>query len=155
MSKGVSTEQIERAFSLCRKIGIRTDGFFIIGMPGDTEESINNTIDLAIRLKCDFAAFSLPMPHAGTKLGEAVKINGWVLSERDLFDDVSPPTVSYTGLTGKRVWELRNLAYRRFYMRPRYVLKRILGLRTWHELKVHFIVACSIFKKIISGQYAR
>jgi radical SAM superfamily enzyme YgiQ (UPF0313 family) len=155
MSKGVSTGQIERAFSLCRKEGIRTDGFFIIGMPGDTEESINNTIDLAIRLKCDFAAFSLPMPHPGTKLGEAVKINGWVLSERDLFDDVSSPTATYTGLTGKRVWELRNFAYRRFYMRPGYILRRIVGLRTWHELRVHLIVAYSIFKKIFFGQYAR
>ncbi len=155
MSKGISVQQIEGAFALCRRIGIRTDGFFIIGMPGDTEESILATIDLAVRLKCDFAAFSLPMPHPGTKLGEAVKVNGWVLSERDLFDDVSRPSVSYAGVPAHRVWELRNLAYRRFYMRPMYIMKRILGIRTWHEFKVHCFVAYSIFRNILFGRYAR
>lgn len=155
MGKGITTEQITRAFALCRAAGLRTDGFFIIGIPGDTEESIRATIDLAIRLKCDFASFSLPMPHPGTKLGEAVKVDGWVLSERDLFDDVSPPAISYTSLTRERVWELRNLAYRRFYMRPSYIIRRILGLRTWQEFKIHCFVAYSIFRKILFGEYAR
>lgn len=155
MSKGVSLSQIERAFALCRRTGIRTNGFFIIGMPSDTEQSIRATIDLAIRLKCDFASFSLPMPHPGTKLGEAVRVDGWVLSERDLFDDVSRPSVSCAGVPARRVWELRNLAYRRFYGRPSYIVKRIAGIRTWHELKVHCYVAYSIFRRLLRGQYAK
>ncbi len=149
MNKGVTIDQIRRAFAITRQLNIRTVGFFIIGMPGETEDSIRKTIDLAIELDCDYAAFSLPMPHPGTRLGESVRKQGWVLSERDMFDDVSRPAIDVPSLDYETVWKMRALAYRKFYLRPRYILKRIMGISTFYELTLQFKVFFSILLRLI------
>ena len=149
MNKGISVDMIKRAFKLTHEQGIRTVGFFIIGMPGETVETINKTISLAIDLDCDYASFSLPMPHPGTRLGESVKNNNSVLSERDLFDDVSHPRDDISTLDIDTVWKLRALAYRKFYLRPGYFIKRIFNTRSLYELLLQTRVFLSILKRLL------
>jgi anaerobic magnesium-protoporphyrin IX monomethyl ester cyclase len=153
MSKGITKEKTIETFKLMRKVGIRTNGFFIIGMPGDTEETIRKTIDYALQLDCDVASFSLPMPHPGTRLGEAVRQDGHVLSEKDLFDDVKGSGLQIAEISNDKVWELRNLAYNKFYMRPMFIIRKILQITTYHEFKMHVISFLDIFKKIVKRKY--
>lgn len=155
MSKGITLDQTRQAFSLCRKFGITTNGFFIIGMPGETEQTVLKTIEFAKELKCDVAAFSLPMPHPGTKLGEAIRSNGTVLTEWDLFDDVSHPNVGTGDLSMEKIWELRNRAYREFYLRPSYVLRRALSIRSRKELMMHIRAFFSILRRIVLLDYRK
>ena len=148
MNKKITVEQIRVAFKASKRQKIRTVGFFIIGMPGETEQTIRRTIDLAIELDCDYAAFSLPMPHPGTRLGESVRSNGWVLSERDMFDDVSSP-MNIPTVDREMVWRMRSLAYKKFYLRPRYILKRLFGTRTLYEIFLLVRVFLSILYRIL------
>lgn len=148
MNKKITLEQIRTAFKAVKKHKIRTVGFFILGMPGETKETIGRTIDLAIELDCDYASFSLPMPHPGTRLGESVRKNGWVLSEREMFDDVSRP-VNIPSVDHQMVWKMRALAYKKFYIRPRYILKRLFGTRTLYEFALLVRVFLSIVKRIM------
>ncbi|MBN1592269.1 MAG: radical SAM protein [Candidatus Coatesbacteria bacterium] len=155
MSKGITLDQTRRAFALCRQHKITTNGFFIIGMPGETEETVLKTIAFAKELNCDVAAFSLPMPHPGTKLGEAVRSNGTVLTEWDLFDDVSHPNVPTGELTIEKIWELRNRAYREFYFRPSYILRRAMRITSRKELMMHLRAFMSIFRRVVLRDYEK
>ena len=77
MHKGITVERVERATAWSHAAGIKNWGYFIIGLPGETEESIRTTIDLAKRLPIDLALFHIAAPHPGTPFFFEVVDNGW------------------------------------------------------------------------------
>ena len=77
MSKGITTDRVEQALSWSKSAGIMNWGYFIIGMPGETEESIRHTIDFSKRLPLDLALFHIAAPHPGTPLFFQVVDSGW------------------------------------------------------------------------------
>ncbi|MCL0078845.1 B12-binding domain-containing radical SAM protein [Dehalococcoidia bacterium] len=78
MKKPFNTEQVKKAFQWCHEIGIRTHGTIIIGMPGETKQTIRASIDLASKLKLDSIQFSLAIPFPGTAFFEQAKANNWL-----------------------------------------------------------------------------
>lgn len=79
MKKGITVEEVKRAFKLTRETGIKTEASFIIGMPGETEETILDSIRLWKELKPDWASFSRAIPFPGTEFAEQIKGNGHLL----------------------------------------------------------------------------
>ncbi len=77
MRKGTTTEGVERALRWAQEAGIKNWGYFIIGLPGETEESIRQTIAFAKRLPLDLALFHIAAPHPGTPFFFEVVENGW------------------------------------------------------------------------------
>ena len=77
MSKGITTDRVEQALSWSKSAGIMNWGYFIIGLPGETEESIRHTIDFSKRLPLDLALFHIAAPHPGTPLFFQVVDSGW------------------------------------------------------------------------------
>ena len=77
MQKGTTREQIERALRWSREAGIKNWGYFIIGLPGETEKSIRRTIDFAKSLPLDLALFHIAAPHPGTPFFFEVIENNW------------------------------------------------------------------------------
>src|SRR5262249_517450 len=68
--KPITQEKIMQTVALCRELGIKTFCFFIVGLPGDTVETILNSIHFAIRLKPTWVQFNAASPLMGTKLRE-------------------------------------------------------------------------------------
>jgi anaerobic magnesium-protoporphyrin IX monomethyl ester cyclase len=66
--KPISPEEIANHFALCRELGIKTFGFFIIGLPGDTVETIFKTMKFALEIKPHWVQFTAATPFIGTKL---------------------------------------------------------------------------------------
>lgn len=66
--KPITPEQIASHFELCREVGIKTFGFFIIGLPGDTVETIFASMKFAVRIKPHWVQFTAASPFIGTKL---------------------------------------------------------------------------------------
>ena len=66
--KPIAPDKIKEMVSVCRKVGIKTFCFFIIGLPGDTTQSILETIQFGIRLRCNWIQFNAASPMIGTKL---------------------------------------------------------------------------------------
>ena len=66
--KPITPEMISSHFALCRELGIKTFGFFIIGLPGDTVETILKTIKFAVQIKPHWVQFTAASPFIGTKL---------------------------------------------------------------------------------------
>ena len=81
MMKRLEGQKIRAALGNMREAGIKSFGFFILGYPGDTPESLERTIDYAIDLDPDFANFYPAVPYPGTELYEKAKRAGWLASE--------------------------------------------------------------------------
>lgn len=79
--KPIAPEQILERFALCRKLGIKTFAFFIIGLPGDTIETTMNTIEFAINMNPTWIQFTAASPFIGTKLRD------WAVAQGLVADD--------------------------------------------------------------------
>lgn len=75
IKKGIVLDQIKNAVSNCKKAEIRTKGYFMLGMPGDTIQTMNDTIYLASHLELDDAMFSITTPFPGTELWQSIDKN--------------------------------------------------------------------------------
>lgn len=147
-SKGVNKEQLRNIFALCRKLRIRTLGHFIIGLPGETEETARKTITFARELRCDIASFNIAMPALGTPLRETALQNGW-LPEAQLEFDASDsyPVMETPEFSKEQAWKWRKKAVRSFYFRPSYLLKAALSARSFYQWKILVLNALALFKR--------
>lgn len=73
IKKGITLEQARNAVRLCRKARIKVGGNFIIGHPFETKKTIKDTIDFAVKLNPDIAAFGIMVPYPGTEVAEMAK----------------------------------------------------------------------------------
>lgn len=143
MNKQINLEKVKRAFKIAEKVGIETFAYFIIGYYSDTPESMNKTINFAAELNADWAMFTIATPYPQTNLFDlAAKDN---LIDKDYWK-------KYTA--GEKVGRMPYLvkdadkwakqAYRRFYFRPRFILKKVRNLNSFHKLRNYIIGAKSI-----------
>jgi len=135
-NKNINLEKIKETIALTKRNKIRASGTFILGLPGDSKEAIKKTVDLAIDLDLDFASFNIAVPRFGTKFRADAISNDLVSKlERVMESSDSKPIWINQDISNEEIYQLKNLAVRKFYLRPRYILKRILGLKTWEEFK--------------------
>ncbi len=133
--KSVPKEASEDVLLACSKLGIRTLGTFILGLPGEDEDAVRRTIQWARELPLDFATFNVATPRMGTALRRLAISQGWSDPERlDLDSSVGEPAVATEKLSAVRLSELRTEAIRAFYGRPSYLARRIAQARSWHDL---------------------
>ncbi len=128
MVKRLEREKIQAAFRNMRAAGIRSFAFFIFGYPGETPETMDHTIDYAIRLDPDFANFYPAVPYPGTALFEKC-VRDSLLPEAAR-DDWAKMEYSYymlqgNGLDERLVMAAINRAKRRFFLRPGYMARHV------------------------------
>ncbi|MFQ5406504.1 MAG: B12-binding domain-containing radical SAM protein [Candidatus Micrarchaeia archaeon] len=135
-SKGINRDQIKKGFALCKKHGVITLAHFIIGLPGETKETALQTIEFAKEIDPDYASFNIALPLVGSPLREEALKNKWCTIDTELFDaSLSEPTMETPELSKKEAARLRNKAIIDFYLRPSFILKKILDLRSFGQLK--------------------
>jgi len=86
MHKGTTVDEIKRAFRLTREAGIKTEASFIVGLPGETKGTIQDSFKLWKEIKPDWASFTRAIPFPGTELYTEAKKSGHLLIES--FDDI-------------------------------------------------------------------
>jgi anaerobic magnesium-protoporphyrin IX monomethyl ester cyclase len=128
MVKRLERQKIQAAFRNMRDAGIRSFAFFIFGYPGETRQSMDQTIDYAIELDPDFANFYPAVPYPGTALYD--KCVRESLLPADLGRDWAKMEYSYyllrgNGLDEQLVMEAINRAKRRFFLRPGYMARHL------------------------------
>ena len=121
VGKRQSLEKINAIIADCIRVGIGTHGFFMIGFPGETEEEIRRTIEFARRSRLVTANFSMVKLFPGTELFE--KFGKGLPRPKSgsafAFDLVG---TNLSEVSDERLMQLRALAYRRFYFKPRRIL---------------------------------
>ena len=134
MNKQITLDRAVHVFDMTRKIGIESFAYFIIGYITETPETMQRTIDFAKKLDSDFAMFTIATPYPKTSL--------FSLSvERKLID----PDYWKKFVLSKDVGRMPYLvpdaekwmkkAYRSFYLRPRFILRKVLQLKSINALK--------------------
>ena len=135
MKKGITPDKVRQAFKLTREVGIKTQAFFLFGMPGETQETIQETIEFAKELNASSTQFAVAIPHPGTALYQECKTNGWLTSE-NWADYTSEECVIETPwLTAREVEEARIRAYREYYYRPQFIVGEALKIRRLADIK--------------------
>ncbi len=124
--KGITPAQSVAAATAAGELGIAVAGHFIFGLPGETEKTMEQTLQLALDLPLDIAQFYVAAPFPGTELHARAVRSGGLKPEASLFGQ-SAAVLDLPGLPASRVDAFRRRAYRKFYMRPA-AAKRILGL---------------------------
>jgi len=119
---------------LVQSFGIEIRGSFMVGMPGETPELARKTIRYAIDLEPTYAQFTITTPFPGTELyGEAEKW-GTLRKEYSAFNEWTPVFVPKGYKDAEEVKAIQAEAFRRFYFRPKFILKKVLSIRSWTDL---------------------
>lgn len=137
--KGYTKEQIINAFKLAKKEGIKTLATFIVGLPEETREMIEETIKFSRELEPDFVSFNFAVPRFGTELRDKAIKEGVVSEDTKTMDQSGAEiTMGTAFITKKEMRKLKKKAIWGFYLRPKYILKRIASLTSFTELKLNF-----------------
>jgi radical SAM superfamily enzyme YgiQ (UPF0313 family) len=124
MLKRLERQKIQAAFRNMRDAGIRSFAFFIYGYPGDTVASMEQTTRYALALDPDFANFYPAVPYPGTELYEKCRRDGLIADVDWTRLEYSYYVLSGHGLDEKTVMGAIERARRRFFLRPRYLVRR-------------------------------
>jgi radical SAM superfamily enzyme YgiQ (UPF0313 family) len=129
IKKGVTMDQMRRFTKDCHHASVVIHGTFILGLPVETQKSIENTINFAKELDVFSLQVSLAAPYPGTELYEMAKQNGWFVKKdkTDLVenDGLQQSTLEYPGLSKDKIFEEVDRFYRTYYLRPKPILRII------------------------------
>jgi len=126
INKNITLGQISKAVRMIKKHGIEVYGSFIIGLPKETKKMINQTINFALKLPLDGVSFNLFTPYPNTSLTMVCEDYGTSVKGWENYSDHSGK-VAYipNGMTKEYLLEKQKEAYRKFYVRPVYVLTHL------------------------------
>ena len=136
LRKGNTVEKNKRAIRLAKEAGLEVRGDFIVGTPGETWVSLEKTVQFAIDMKLDYAHFNKFNPLPGSELYRQLVRQGYK------FDFSKSSTLDHTevlymnpGMDKDKFSEYLDKANKRFYLRPNYILHRLLSIRSLYQLK--------------------
>lgn len=119
VNKDARVEDARQTIRLCHRHGLKTWGYFIIGLPGETRQTVRETIDFAKSVPLDIALFHVAMPYAGTEFYFQAVANGWLnTSQWKHFDMNDSAVVQYDDFSAAEILQATKQAFREFYFRP-------------------------------------
>lgn len=135
--KGADPAKAERALTWAKQAGIKNFGYFIIGLPGETVETIKQTIAFSKKLPLNVAIFHIAAPYPGTPFFYEVVENGWFRPGTDWEQvDMDQSTVlDYPNLTAEALNYWQKRATREWMFRPMPILTILKGLNTWQGFR--------------------
>ncbi len=127
-------EKAYEAMRFTKKSGILTLGFFVLGLPGETKESCNETIRFAKKLDCDTAKFNIAIPYPGSefyemykdKLKEKIRDTDKFTSWYDWSNPKADLIYTPEGMTSHELINLQRKAMFQFYVRPKIIIRNII-----------------------------
>ena len=140
IKKNTTVEKIKSAFKQADEVGIERLAYFIIGQQTETPDDINDTIALAKELKPNYVHFTVFCPYPGTAIYQQGLETG--ILERDVWRELAvDPTPDFVlpvweeHLSREELQEMLVKCYKSFYLRPNYIAKNMLKIRTVGEFK--------------------
>jgi anaerobic magnesium-protoporphyrin IX monomethyl ester cyclase len=138
LGKETTVQKNRQAVAWARQAGLRVRADFIVGTPHETMESLENTLKLAKELSLDYAHFNKFIPFPGTEFYRQLTQQGYRFDFDCTLDfELDHDVLVYVpqGIDPDDYRRFLDRAYREFYLRPRYLLRRLLAIRTFTELR--------------------
>jgi len=145
----VGPHKIDELIAQANRLNISICADFILGLEHETEGDIRKTIQYALDLPIDFASFNIAAPLPGSDIRRTVQSAGKLHFGREGFD-----TSGRSGILGnanidaEQLRALRKIAFRRFYLRPSYLLKRLRKTSSFEHFMIQFQEMLTMIRKI-------
>jgi len=140
LRKNLDLNRVKNIFSEARKVGLKTLAYFMIGNPTETKEQIEKTIDYMLELNADYAHISIATPFPGTEMYYLGLEQG--LYKEDYWEEFAQnprenfsPELWTENLSEKELYKAIKRAYKKFYLRPSYIVKNFLHTKSIKSLK--------------------
>ncbi|MFH1453836.1 MAG: radical SAM protein [Armatimonadota bacterium] len=152
LKKEINLEKAEKIAKLTKKHGFTVLLDFMIGSPEETKKEIEESMALALKMDPHFVQFSVTTCLPATELYDlaikqgVVKSDVWKEFALNPTESFKPPL--WNIFSEDQISQILNNCYKRFYVRPKYILKKLLGIRSFWELKVNAKAAL----KMLSGK---
>ena len=125
IKKGATVERARQFTKDCHKLGLVIHGDFILGLPGETHETIRNTIEFAKELDVETIQVSVAHAYPGTELYEYAVKNGFMVADTKMVDEGGHQLahIQYPGLPAEEILEAVHRFYDEYYFRPKAVFR--------------------------------
>ena len=133
----IKIDNIKKCVKLLKQNKLKIYSSFMFGYPWETEKTAEETIKFALELNSDYTKFMIAAPFPGTRFFAYSMMNKLFSGNPDFKNAYSEPIVRAHDLSKERILAIYNEAQRRYYFRPQFILKSILGLRDLNELNVY------------------
>ncbi len=138
INKNIDLDRANNIVKLTQKAGINVRAAFMFGNIGETEFSMKKTINYAKKLKADFAVFNITTPFPGSEMYTWADENGYLLTKDWSKYDLATIVNSLPSVNQETIKKYYRKAYKNFYLRPNYILKRFFKMRTLNDLKMNY-----------------
>ena len=131
IKKGIRLDIARQFTKDARELGITIHGTFILGLPGETPETINETIRFACDIEPETIQVSLAAPYPGTELYRQAQEQGWLqIQTGELVDThgVQVAALNFQNLSSTIIFNSVEEFYRKFYFRPRKIVHMVSGM---------------------------
>lgn len=155
MKKNTDLEQIRTAVKICHEEGLLTRGYFMMGLPGETAEEMNETVKFAKQLNVTLASFTLFVPLPGTleyrRASDSGQFDPLYYKKRIVpeFNFLDEPVYVPEGMTAEELIKINQKAYQSYYFRPSVILKKILQMRSPGELLAALMGAFTLISNFL------
>jgi anaerobic magnesium-protoporphyrin IX monomethyl ester cyclase len=138
--KNNTPEQTRRAVSKIRKAGMDSIVYCVIGFPGETRRSIENTISFLKSLDTTYITLGLAVPAPGTDFYRFVEEHGYLTTKDwSRYDPLQKPVFNYPELSAEEMVYYQACGLRQFYLRPTYIFRKLLSIRSFTEAKSNLV----------------
>jgi len=137
INKKATVEDARHFMALAREVGLDVHGCFVLGLPGETRETMENTIKLALELGLHTVQFSGAVPFPGTQYFEHCREHGLLKADRWdawLADGEQAAVIDYPGLTAEEIDSAVDRGLKKFYFRPSYMVEFLFRTRSTADL---------------------
>jgi len=128
IKKDITIEQSERVMKMTHEVGLETWVSFILGMPTETKKEAEQTINFAIKVNPTFVQFPIATPFPGTEMYNLALKHGELKTDWDNFTSWDQISFITEGRTEKELKNTIKKAYRKFYLRPNYLIKKVKSI---------------------------
>lgn len=150
IGKKITKEQAIKAIKLCKKFKMKTFAYFVLGLPWENKKHIIETIKFSLKLDPDYVNYYTATVLPGSRFYEYVKTNGLEdLNNKDFYKNpYYYPCVKTEFLTKDEIKNLHKYAVKKFYLRPKYILKKLQEIKNLSQLKNYIKAGLNVvFKK--------
>jgi len=128
IKKGITLEQVKNAVAWAKEAGLEVAGYFMIGLPGETEKTMQDTINFAKSLDLDLAKISITIPLPATEMFNNLESNNLIKThdwERFKFYSTPSSIYNHQNLSWPVIEKYYKKFYREVFLNPRFIFKRI------------------------------
>ena len=144
--KNIRLSQADEMVRSCRKVGIDVRACFMFGNPGETKETLRKTIDYSKKLNPDIALYNITTPFPGSKMFDWAKEQGYLRTEDWREYDLARTVMDLPTITGEEIVQAYRSAYREFYLRPSYLLRRFFGMKSFYDVQTNWNAFKALFR---------